>query len=597
MEAHTLKETGIEAVFPAGRFDYNLNIVEGNRRLQELMGPLVYYSLYKMIHADDLKKFMQAVENCKTSGQDATEYARVQTAAGTYEHFLISLSKCDDEERLYIELFNMSQNRKKIVQINDQLSLARDYLTLVGDILSEYHPATDSFRLYWLNSEQTVELYNMPLNEWKKQIIEQKQIAKEDLDIFSSVCESMKKVDDIQYHAFTGSIFTNGEHFEKYQLKLWRRQYTDEAIVLGLWTVLADTKQTAYSNYVGDSYIDSLTQLLNKKAITEYAQRTVEGNAKQLAVAVMDIDNFKNVNDTYGHMFGDQVIHQTADVIKKVIKNHGAAGRIGGDEFMFILENFEDEVNLRNYLRSIKQHVSALFQNKMGDTPLSCSIGVARHDVVVTREFKELFMAADKALYIAKQKGKNRYIIYKPELHGQFNLSDSICDDMLEIRKSYYSAEDIREINRLLSETVLHGKNCLPALLAQASHTLMTDRISIFWKTDSEPFIINSDGNSEIKANADTSILQDPNFLKLFKNNMNKITNRNNLEYNYPDAYQILKDSGVLSAIQYLLLDENGEIKGLVTGDICDTIHTFPTIAIQIFQNMCQIINAVLIRD
>ncbi len=592
-----MKETGIEAVFPAGRFDYNLNIVDGNRSLQELMGTLVYYSLYKMIHADDLEKFMQAVENCKTSGQDATEYARVQTAAGTYEHFLISLSKCDDEERLYIELFNTSRNRAKIVQITDQLSLARDYLTLVGDILSEYHPASDSFRLYWLNSEQTVELYNMPLNEWKKQIIEKKQIAKEDLDIFSSVCESMKKVDDIQYHAFTGSIFTNGEHFEKYQLKLWRRQYTDEAIVLGLWTVLADTKQTAYSNYVGDSYIDSLTQLLNKKAITEYAQRAVEGNAKQLAVAVMDIDNFKNVNDTYGHMFGDQVIHQTADVIKKVIKNHGAAGRIGGDEFMFILENFEDEVNLRNYLRSIKQHVSALFQSKMGDTPLSCSIGVARNDVVVTREFKELFMAADKALYIAKQKGKNRYIIYKPELHGQFNLSDSICDDMLEIRKSYYSAEDIRKINRLLSETVLHGKNCLPELLAQASHTLMTDRISIFWKTDSEPFIINSDGNSEIKANADTSILQDSNFLKLFKNNMNTVTNRNTLEYNYPDAYQILKDSGVLSVIQYLLLDENGEIKGLVSGDICDTIHTFPTIAIQIFQNMCQIINAVLIRD
>lgn len=592
-----MKETGIEAAFPAGRFDYNMNLVDGNRSLQELMGTLVYYSLYKMIHADDLKKFMQAVENCKTSGQDVTEYTRVQTAAGTYENFLVNLSKCDDEKCIYIELFNMSRNRKIMIQITDQLSLARDYLTLVGDILSEYHPATDSFRLYWLNSEQTVELYNMPMNEWKKQIIAKKQIAEEDLDIFSSVCESMKKVDDIQYHAFTGSIFTNGDHFEKYQLKLWRRQYTDEHIVLGLWTVLADTKQIAYNNYVGDSYIDSLTQLLNKKAITEYVQRAVEENTKQLAVAVMDIDNFKNVNDTYGHMFGDQVIHRTADVIKKVIKNHGAAGRIGGDEFMFVLENFEDEVNLRNYLRSIKQHVSALFQSKMGDTPLSCSIGVARNDVVVTREFKELFMAADKALYIAKQKGKNRYIIYKPELHGQFNMSDSICDDMLEIRKSYYSAEDIRKINRLLSETVIHGKECLPALLAQASHTLMTDKITVFWKTDSEPFIINSDGNSEIKVNADTSILQNLDFLKLFKNNINTVTNRNNLEYNYPDAYQILKDSGVLSTIQYLLLDENGEINGLVTGDICDMIHAFPTIAIQIFQNMCQIINAVLIRD
>ncbi len=590
-----MKDTGIGEVYPAGRFDKNLNIVDGNHSLQEFMGEFVYFPLYKMVYEDDLDQLKKAVECCDSSGEDVDEYIRMQTESGKYEHYIIHIRKCENNEHLFVELFNTLKDREQIMQLSRHLSLTRDYLTLAGDILSAYRPEDDSFRLYWINTEQTIDICNTTLEKWKKQVLEKNWVKKEELDIFSSVCEAMKRAEDMQTHSFIGSILTSGEHFEKYQIKFWPRYYDDKKIVLGIWSVLTESKEKEYSNYVGDSYIDSLTQLLNKKAVTEYAQQSVDGRNKQLAIVILDIDNFKNINDTYGHLFGDKVIRQTADILKKVIRNNGVAGRIGGDEFMLVIENFEDEVRLRNYLRSIKQNVATLFQDKLTDNPLSCSIGVARNDVI-EGDFKDLFMTADKALYIAKQKGKNRYVIYKPELHGQFNVSDNPHDDMLEIRKSYYSHDDIRKVNELLSKAVIHGKECFPELLAQAAHTLIADRLSIFWNDASGSVALTSAPDHALRANADATLLNNQNFLKRFENDLHMMTNFNSLEYNFPKAYQIFKESGVLSTMQYLLRDENGEIAGLVSADKCNMIQTFPKIAVQIFENMCQIINGILLR-
>lgn len=589
-----MKKKGIGVVYPAGTFDKNLTIVEGNHALHEFMGSFIYFPLYKMIHEDDLGRFEKAVENCKASGNETDEYLRMKTASDEYERFVIYMRKCENEEQLYIELFNMSKDRETITQLDKQLTIARDYLTLVGSLFSEYHIADDSFCFYWINDEQTIKLADTTLEAWKNQMLEKNWIAAEDRDIFSSLCESMKKAEDMQIHTFSGSIFTNGEHMEKYQAKFLLRDYDDEKTVLGLWTVLNETKKMEYGNYVEDSYIDSLTRLLNKKTVTEYAQQAVEGSGKQLAIAVMDIDNFKNVNDTYGHLFGDQVIRQTADVLKKVIGRHGVAGRIGGDEFMLVIENFEDEVNLRNYLRSIKQNVNLLFQDKLEGNHLSCSIGVARNDIV-TGEFKELFMTADKALYLAKQKGKNRYIIYKPELHGQFNVSENSHDDMLEIRKSYYSDADITKVNKLLSDTVVYGRERFPMLLSQAAHTLMVDRLIILWNGSIECAFINPE--RDVAGTADSHLLADEAYLNCFQDDLYIMSNSNSLEYNQPKAYQVLRKYHVLGTMQRLLRDKNGEIKGFVSADECTAIRSFPKLAIQIFQNMCQIINAVLIRD
>lgn len=589
-----MKETGIGVAWPAGRFDKSLNIVEGNNELYELMESKVHSPLYKRVHTDDRKKLEKALGCCqKADDLMADTYLRMKNGQGTYAKYVINIRQCKDKKYFYLEFFNMSEDEERVEWLSKELELARDYLTLAGEMLSEYYPASDTFRLCYVNHEQTVDLYHTGLQEWKELVLQKKLVKEEDTAIFTSFCEAMKKTGDMQTHSFSSSLFTKTEHYVNYRIKLLPRSYGEEMVVIGIWSAMKDNTNEEYDNFVEDSYIDSMTRLLNKKAITEYVHRAVEGSRKQLAIAVMDVDNFKNMNDTYGHMFGDQVIKAAADVIKKVIGNKGVAGRIGGDEFMFVLEEYEDEVNLRNYLRSIRVNIAALFQDKLGENGLSCSIGVARSDID-GGEFKDLFKIADKALYIAKQKGKNRYIIYKKEIHGRMATNDS-NSDMLEIRKSYYSEKDIKQINRLLAKTVVEGVKGLPELLEQAANTLMVDRIAILL-SDGEKTVDIASVCKEVPP-ADAQVLQNALYLENFTDYMYCVDNTNGMEYSNPEIYSIFKNSGVRSAMQYLLHDSEGNVKGLITADECKTTRFFPKVAVQIFENMCEIINGVLVRD
>lgn len=592
-----MKETGIGAAVPAGKFDRALNVIEGNNNLYELMGIYIHFSFYKKVCEADKARLEQTVERCvRAAGGCAEELIHIENEQAGLDTFLISMRQCQDKAYFYIEFYNMSADRQRMEDMNRKLMLTRDYLTLNGNMMSEYRPAADMFRLFWLNHEQTVEIYRMSLEEWEQKMLCEKRIKEEDKDIFTAFCEAMKKTEDIQGFKFGSSIFTNGERLETYRIKLLQRNYDGEDIILGMWSVIDDRTEKEFENYAEGAYVDSLTRLLNKKTITEYAQRAVEGQDKQLAIAVMDIDNFKNVNDTYGHLFGDQVIKAVADVIKKVIGGKGMAGRIGGDEFMFILEEYEDEINLRNYLRSIKVNVAALFQDKLGSNGLSCSIGVSRSDVE-GGEFKDLFKTADKALYIAKQKGKNRYIIYKKEMHGHLAGGDN-TNDMLDIRKSYYSDADIRQMNRLLSDAVLQGSRTFAPLLEQMAHTVLADRIVVFWGKDKKAAeLVASYREAYVDTIEEAVILEEEEYLKGFRNDCCLVSNVNALEYSIPSVYGLLKRAGVFSSMQYLLRDADGTVRGMVLADECKAIRSFPKIAVHIFENTCEIIRGVLIRE
>ncbi len=165
---------------------------------------------------------------------------------------------------------------------------------------------------------------------------------------------------------------------------------------------------------------DSLTGLIDKTDIIRIAKERIDDRRLEgTALAIIDIDYFKNINDTYGHHFGDEVIKKVADIISNEVGNSGVSGRFGGDEFFVVFYNIEFEDQLRTVLRGIKTKVSSTFPDKGidRDNPLSVSIGTA----VFSKDadnYEDLFMLADHCLYVAKEKGRNRYIIYTQEKHG-----------------------------------------------------------------------------------------------------------------------------------------------------------------------------------
>lgn len=126
---------------------------------------------------------------------------------------------------------------------------------------------------------------------------------------------------------------------------------------------------------------------------------------------IIDLDNFKQVNDQHGHLFGDAVLTQAAREIKKLFRNQDIVSRIGGDEFLVLMRGTADRKLVESRSQRLLSIFQTIFQNQKYKLPLSCSIGIALSPEHGRRYF-DLFNKADQALYWAKEKGKNTFVIY-----------------------------------------------------------------------------------------------------------------------------------------------------------------------------------------
>lgn len=157
---------------------------------------------------------------------------------------------------------------------------------------------------------------------------------------------------------------------------------------------------------------DSLSGLYNKAATQELTRRVLMKNPEQAyAFFILDIDNFKIVNDTCGHAAGDQVIADFARKIRQQFGKDGIVGRIGGDEFaVFVPAPFKDWVERKAKLLS--DTLQYEFSDNQKTCHISASIGVAISPEAGTT-FETLYQNADTALYQTKDKGKNGYSFFK----------------------------------------------------------------------------------------------------------------------------------------------------------------------------------------
>jgi len=151
--------------------------------------------------------------------------------------------------------------------------------------------------------------------------------------------------------------------------------------------------------------IDSLTGFYNRRKIEEVLHSEME-RAKRyghpLSVMFIDIDNFKQINDTYGHRKGDEVLRKVADLIRREIRRTDFVGRFGGEEFMVVLPETEPEKAVRVAER-IRERIE---REEFGVGRVTISVGVTglRKD----DDYGSLFVRMDRAMYLAKEKGKNR---------------------------------------------------------------------------------------------------------------------------------------------------------------------------------------------
>ena len=182
--------------------------------------------------------------------------------------------------------------------------------------------------------------------------------------------------------------------------------------LLSLPLVALLQRSLRHAQLLNDSRTDAKTGLLNARTWEHEAMAEVARAVRArmaLAVAVVDIDWFKLVNDTYGHLFGDEVLKEIARCLPGVLREYDSAGRFGGEEFVLLLPHTR-AVDAFRIADRVRDHISGLsLHTSDGQTvQVTVSVGVAALDAGSRRELSELLAAADAALYRAKRDGRNQ---------------------------------------------------------------------------------------------------------------------------------------------------------------------------------------------
>ena len=160
------------------------------------------------------------------------------------------------------------------------------------------------------------------------------------------------------------------------------------------------------------AHLDSLTGVANRYALNEYI-KLLENQPTQFSetcLMVIDIDHFKQVNDVYGHLMGDQVIQFVAEKLKENIRTSDLLVRYGGDEFIVLIENIgmERALKIAEKIRSEIYEAKSVDNVRCPDLKVSISIGVA----IGATSWMALLEKADRALFQAKEQGKNKVVAY-----------------------------------------------------------------------------------------------------------------------------------------------------------------------------------------
>ena len=166
------------------------------------------------------------------------------------------------------------------------------------------------------------------------------------------------------------------------------------------------------------AYHDALTSLPNRLSIEEYLKNRfsiANRNESQIAILFIDLDRFKIINDTLGHDVGDELLVETASRMKSALRDSDMLARVGGDEFIIVLESPNDSYSAAHVCENVLELFSEPIQTKSHLLNITLSIGVSvfPDDGI---DFMQLFKYADIAMYEAKNAGKNTYRYYQKQL-------------------------------------------------------------------------------------------------------------------------------------------------------------------------------------
>jgi len=189
-----------------------------------------------------------------------------------------------------------------------------------------------------------------------------------------------------------------------------RRPYAFSKVEIALLKSMATFLARAFE-LENATFRDQVTQAFNRN----YLDMCFAGNWKDkfqsIGVLFIDFDNFKTVNDSYDHSLGDDVLRAVTEKVRKGIRADDILCRIGGDEFVVLVLNYEQEHTLIRIIEQIQAELEKPLDTSVGEISISASIGLSRYPLDGT-EIRDLIKKADRAMYEVKRAGRNNYSFY-----------------------------------------------------------------------------------------------------------------------------------------------------------------------------------------
>ena len=180
------------------------------------------------------------------------------------------------------------------------------------------------------------------------------------------------------------------------------------------------------------AYFDTLTGLPNRRMLRDRLEQEIRKSRRdrqQLAILFIDLDHFKEVNDTLGHDRGDQLLVEAARRLKECVRESDTVARMGGDEFTIILADVASSDQLQPVLQKILDSLDGVFQLGEEQAFVTASIGITLYPHDAT-EIEDLFKNADQALYVAKGEGRNRFSFFTPALQAAAQTRVRLAADL-----------------------------------------------------------------------------------------------------------------------------------------------------------------------
>lgn len=392
--------------------------------------------------------------------------------------------------------------------------------------------------------------------------------------------QTIKLVDPIKYESIKKeNDIATARTLEKFEYKTTnlfnfknclvnaRNIFKDEIAIKCVGLVEETIFEVDESDLYALANLDYTTKLINKSSIMDYAKKLVDEKKQGTTLMIMDIDDFKDINDNYGHMYGDKILYLVADIFKKAVGPGGYVGRIGGDEFMAVIPRCLTTDEIRSIARPARLEVQWLATRENIDIQTACSIGIARYPIDA-KSYDELFMITDRCLYVAKDKGKNKYVF-----QCESAMSYKLPNETIGTAKRRSKGHDTALIVDICYKSIMNNTyDDFGKLCRNLSKSYGLSRMLLYYGKDLNLFI--NIGDEPILDNGRYCL--DEEYLENFdENNFFFLDNVLIYELSEPMKLAFYEKNQIKSAMQYLIKDDDGQIIGLISAEKSTTAATW----------------------